>query len=106
MPLPRASLASVRGIAARAWPVFADRRPDEIPVEHNLNGSAAGPSRHPVTLVAAAGAATASSRARRAQQLLAAAEALDREQPSYYGAAWVALGRLLLTTRRLDPTRC
>jgi endoglucanase len=95
-----------RRIAARAWPVFADRRPDEIPVEHNLDGSAAGASRHPVTLVAAAGAATASSRVRRAQQLLAAAEALDREQPSYYGAAWVALGRLLLTTRRLDPTRC
>ena len=35
-----------------------------------------------VTLVAAAGAATASSRVRRAQQPLAAAEALDREQPS------------------------
>jgi endoglucanase len=98
--------AAGRRIAARAWPVFADRQADEIPVEHNLDGTAAGASRHPVTLVAAAGAATASSRVRRAQQLLAAAEALDREQPSYYGAAWVALGRLLLTTRRLDPTRC
>ena len=34
-------------IAARAWPVFADRRPEEMPVEHNLDGSAAGTSRTP-----------------------------------------------------------
>jgi endo-1,4-beta-D-glucanase Y len=98
--------AAGRRIAARTWPVFASRRPDEIPVEHNLDGSAAGASRHSVTLVAAAGAATAARKPRRAQELLAAAEALDRGQPSYYGTAWVALGRLLLTTRRLDPTHC
>jgi hypothetical protein len=31
---------------------------------------------------------------------------LNRAQPTYYGAAWVALGRLLLTTRRLDVRPC
>jgi len=98
--------AAGRRIAARAWDVFAGRHPGNIAVEHNLDGSAAGASHHPIALVAAAGAATASGRTRRAQQFLAAAQALDREQPSYYGAAWVALGRLLLTTRRLDPARC
>ena len=30
------------------------------------------------------------------------AEALDRRFPTYYGAAWVALGRIMLTTKLLD----
>ena len=34
--------------------------------------------------------------------LLGAAEALDKRQPTYYGAAWVALGRIMLTSNALD----
>jgi endoglucanase len=34
-------------------------------------------------------------------RLLDAAAALDRRSPSYFGAAWVGLGRLFLTTDRL-----
>ncbi len=92
-----------RSIAARAWPVFADRRPEEIVVEHELDGRPAGRTRNAVAQVAAAGAATAAGEEAKAARLLDAAQAVQREQPSYYGAAWVALGRLMLTTDRLRP---
>ncbi|MCW3017098.1 MAG: hypothetical protein JWO02_4190, partial [Solirubrobacterales bacterium] len=35
--------------------------------------------------------------------LLDRAQAQDRVDPTYYGAAWVALGRLMLQTDRLAP---
>lgn len=95
-----------RRIAARAWPAFRARRTGRIVVVHNLNGAQAGRTRHPVTLVAAAGAARAAGHRDRAAALLDAAAALERVQPTYYGAAWVALGRLMLTTHRLDVRPC
>jgi endoglucanase len=93
-----------RRLAAAAWPVFRQQRPDDIVLERNLNGSPAGGSRTPLALVAAAGAAHAAGDHRAVGRLLRAAAALDRRQPTYYGAAWVALGRLLLTTDRLSAT--
>jgi len=35
-------------------------------------------------------------------RLLEEAAALDQRSPTYYGAAWVALGRIMLTTKLLD----
>ena len=93
--------ASGREIAARAWPVFEGQRPAEIPVEHDLSGKPIGTTRHPVVLVAAAGAADAAGDSRARDKLLNAAGALDRGTPTYYGAAWVALGRIMLTTDAL-----
>jgi endo-1,4-beta-D-glucanase Y len=66
-----------RRIAAKAWPAFDGKDPAQIPVEHDLNGQPAGGTQHPMALVAAAGAA-------------------------YYGAAWVALGRIMLDSTALD----
>jgi endoglucanase len=91
-----------REIAARAWPVFDGRKPAEIPVEHDLTGQPAGGTLHPMALVSAAGAADAAGESRARSRLLDAAEALDRQAPTYYGAAWVALGRIMLTTDALD----
>jgi endo-1,4-beta-D-glucanase Y len=91
-----------RRIAARAWPVFEGRKPADMPVEHDLSGRPTGDTRHPIVLVAAAGAAYAAGQADAGRRLLDAAEALDRRSPTYYGAAWVALGRMMLTTRRLE----
>ncbi len=91
-----------RRIAARAWPVFEGRKPADIPVEHELSGKPAGSSLHPVVLVAAAGAADAAGQTGARDRLLAAAEKLDKRSPTYYGAAWVALGRIMLTTDALD----
>lgn len=95
-----------RRIAARAWPSFSGHPAQRIVVVHNLNGAPAGRTRHPVTLVAAAGAAHAAGHSGRSAELLDAAASLNRVQPTYYGAAWVALGRLMLTTHRLDVRPC
>ena len=93
--------ASGREIAATAWPVFEGKRPAEIPVEHDLSGRPVGTTRHPIVLVAAAGAADAAGDTRARNKLLDAAATLDRQTPTYYGAAWVALGRIMLTTDAL-----
>jgi endoglucanase len=97
---------SGRRIAARAWRVFSGRAPGGIVVEHRLDGQRAGSSRSPVTLVAAAAAARANHYRDSAAMLLDSAAALQRSHPTYYGAAWTALGRLLLTTHRLESRAC
>jgi endoglucanase len=91
-----------RQIAASAWPVFAGQDPTKLPVQHDLSGRPIGDILHPVVLVAAAGAAGAAGAPAARDGLLDEAEALDRRSPTYYGAAWVALGRIMLTTRLLD----
>ena len=96
--------AGVR-IAAKAWPAFEGRSPSDIPVEHDLSGKPAGGTTHPISLVAAAGAAAAAGKTADKRKLLDAAEALDRRTPTYYGAAWVALGRVMLDTDALDVCR-
>jgi len=93
-----------RRLAARAWPVFAGTDPAKLPVNHTLTGRPVGDILHPVALVAAAGAADAAGQSAARDGLLDEAEALDRRSPTYYGAAWVALGRILLTTKLLDPS--
>ena len=90
-----------RRIAARAWPAFAGADPSKLPVDHTLSGRPLGDTLNPVVLVAAAGAADAAGQPGARDGLLDQAETLDRRFPTYYGAAWVALGRLMLTTNRL-----
>jgi endo-1,4-beta-D-glucanase Y len=91
-----------RQIAARAWPVFENTDPTKLPVEHDLAGKPNGHTLHPVALVAAAGAADAAGQDAARDGLLDEAETLDLRTPTYYGAAWVALGRIMLTTKLLD----
>jgi endoglucanase len=94
-----------RQIAADAWPAFEGRQPDDIRVEHDLSGKPTGDTAHPVALVAAAAAADAAGQADARGRLLDAADELDRQTPTYYGAAWVALGRLMLETDTLDSCK-
>ncbi|MGZ6345838.1 MAG: glycosyl hydrolase family 8 [Candidatus Limnocylindrales bacterium] len=91
-----------RRIAARAWPVFQGQDPTKLPVEHDLAGRPIGHILNPVVLVSAAGAADAAGQPAARDGLLDEAEALDRRFPTYYGAAWVALGRIMLTTNLLS----
>jgi endoglucanase len=91
-----------RAIAARAWPAFQGADPTKLPVEHDLRGRPSGSTLHPVALIAAAGAADAAGDLAARDGLLDEAEALDRRTPTYYGAAWVALGRIYLTTKYLN----
>jgi endoglucanase len=92
-----------RRAVARSWGVFRDTRPVDIVTEHQLSGAAVGTTHSPITLVAAAGAAKAAGNIQAMRTLLARAQQLNTRSPTYYGAAWVALGRLLLTTDRLVP---
>lgn len=72
---------AVRAVAANLWPHLRTRD-----------------ARHPVEMVAAAAAADATGDRTRRDALLDAAERREMARPSYYGSAWVALGRVLLTT--------
>jgi endo-1,4-beta-D-glucanase Y len=92
-----------RAIAARAWSVFSATQPQDIVTEHSLSGAAIGSTHSPVTLVAVAGAARAAGDNAAVTELLAQAQTFNAQHPTYYGSAWVALGRMLLTTDRLTP---
>lgn len=92
-----------RAAVARAWGVFRYTQPQDIVTQHQLSGAAVGTSHDAVTLVAAAGAAEAAGDAAALGTLLGEAGKLNAQHPTYYGAAWVALGRLMLTTNRLQP---
>ena len=73
---------------------------------HARRANRLGADRHPLALVAAAAAAAASERVRTAAaDLLDDADALDERAPSYFGAAWIALGRLWLDTDLLGGCR-
>jgi hypothetical protein len=97
-PNPEATSA-----VARARSVFSQTSPQDIVTERRLSGAVAGGSHSPVTLVAVAGAAKAAGDNASVPGLLAQGERSNEQQPTYYGAARVALGRLMLTTNRLQP---
>jgi endoglucanase len=71
------------------------------PALRNLDGSAAGDWQHPVAVVASAATEQAAGDSDAAAQRLDAATALQQRYPTYYGAAWVALGRIMLSTSLL-----
>jgi endoglucanase len=86
-----------RSLAARAWPRLRDR--DPLPSVLALDGAPRNSDdSHPVALAGAAGAAHAAGDAAAADDLLDRATQLDEARPSYYGAAWTALARVMLDT--------
>jgi hypothetical protein len=87
-----------RRIAAHLWPLY---RKDPGMATYTLNGRPVGGQSHPASYVAAAAAAKAAGDDDAAQQLLDRAQQADSSQPTYYGAAWVALGRVMLTSSAL-----
>lgn len=89
---------AARRVAASLWPRLRGGDPAILP--RDLDGRGApGATRTAVALVGAAAAAHAAGDTAAHDRLLVQAEALDREHPTYFGAAWVALGRTLLARR-------
>jgi endo-1,4-beta-D-glucanase Y len=88
-----------RAVAGAMRPLLT--APGEVPALRNLNGSAASSWQHPVALVAAAATEQGAGNPDGAVERLDAAAQLEQRSPTYYGAAWVALGRIMLTTSLL-----
>jgi endo-1,4-beta-D-glucanase Y len=88
-----------RALAGAMRPILT--APGQVPAYRNLNGSAASDWQHPVALVAAAATERGAGNPDGVVKRLDAAAQLEQRSPSYYGAAWVALGRIMLTTSLL-----
>ena len=88
-----------RALAGAMRPILT--APGEVPALRNLNGSAASNWQHPIALVAAAATEQGAGNPDGAIKRLDAAAQLEQRSPTYYGAAWVALGRIMLTTSLL-----
>jgi cellulose synthase (UDP-forming) len=91
-------VAADRRIAAHLWPLY---RKHPGMATYGLDGTPDGSQSHPASYVAAAAAAKAARDDEAAEQLLDRAQQADSSQPTYYGSAWVALGRVMLTSSAL-----
>jgi endoglucanase len=92
-----------RAIAARAWSFLGpEEAAGRLAGEYSPDGQPLS-GVNPAALVGAAGAARADGHISISDALLDRAEAADDAAPTYYGAAWVALGRVMLTTDWLGP---
>jgi endo-1,4-beta-D-glucanase Y len=91
---------AARSLAARFWSKLS--RPGRAAaLALTPDGAIADAGRNPMPLVAAAAAAGAAGHPETRDRLLARSEQVNAASPTYYGAAWVALGRALLTTSLL-----
>ena len=90
-----------RALAGSLWDLLDQLDDDGARVAYELTGEPASDSVNPLGLVAAAAAAAAAGEDVRAQSLLERADRLSDAHPSYYGQAWAALGRALLSTALL-----
>jgi endoglucanase len=87
-----------RAAAAMPWRFFATQAPDTIGTAYSLDGAPLVPAQTVVTLMGAAASAQAAGQPAARDALLARAETVNTTFPTYYGAAWLALGRISLTT--------
>lgn len=75
--------------------------PGDVPGLRQLDGAPAAEWQHPLSLVAAAATDLAAGETTSMNMRLDQATALLDKYPTYYGAAWTALGRIMLTTTLL-----
>jgi hypothetical protein len=97
-------LRADRALAGGMWPTL-EQAGSPTPYSLTLTGGALATASDPVALVSISAAASSYGRSPEALRLLTQADALDRRFPTYYGAAWNALGRIMLTTHWL-PGSC
>jgi endoglucanase len=93
-----------RRLAGATWPILHPAG-SPIPYTLTLRGNPLTTDSHPVAVVAAAAAAWAEGDRADGRRLLNQATSLDTRYPTYYGSAWNALGRIMLTTNWL-PLSC
>jgi len=89
-------------IAAKEWPRLqgnADRGAFDISLR--LDGAVRSTGQNSAMVVSDAAAAAAAGHVKQARTLLAEARTMNAKNPTYYGAAWLALGELLFITMNL-----
>jgi endoglucanase len=96
--------ADQRAIAARSWSLLTHAAGAGARLTYSLSGRARSTLVNAVGLVAAAAAARAAGQGQVSARLLGRAETQSEVRHTYYGDAWVALGRVLLDTHWL--THC
>jgi endo-1,4-beta-D-glucanase Y len=89
-----------RSLAARWWGLLSSSA-TKAPLSRSLAGQGTSSDVAALSAVAAAAAAQAAGHDAERDTLLDRATSIDAQFPTYYGSAWVALGRILLTTDRL-----
>jgi endoglucanase len=89
-----------RSLVAREWPLLSATA-SQAPLARKLDGTVSNGNLTPLAAVAAAAAAQAAGQRTTSRSLLDSATSAAATFPTYYGDAWVALGRVLLTTNRL-----
>jgi endoglucanase len=94
---------SERAEAADVWPLLRRSANQGARISYNLSGAARTTEVNPLGSVAAAASASAAGDQGAAATLLAAADRQSERFHTYYGDAWVALGRILLDTPWLSP---
>jgi endoglucanase len=90
-----------RQLAGTAWDFAQRERRDTIEPTYTLQGDPAGDGESASGVVALAAVASGSGQDMTVDDLLARADAVDGRHPTYYGSAWIALGRMTLTTSLL-----
>lgn len=87
-----------RDQAAQMWRVLNRSRQSKSAVEMSLSGDVQGRSLTALGSVAGAAGAKSAGDAIQMNNLLDLADRVDANQDTYYGSAWTALGRIMLTT--------
>jgi endoglucanase len=92
-----------RAIAAAMWPILQEARGHGARLAYSLGGKSESDQVNPLGFVAAAAAADAAGDKSAAANLLDRADQQSHRYHTYYGDAWIALGRVLLDTSLLSP---
>lgn len=87
--------------AAQMWNLLNRSRETRTSAIMSLDGNVIGDRQSAVAAVGAAAAAHGAKDTNQVMTLLDLADRLDTNNNSYYGAAWAALGRIMLTTNWL-----
>lgn len=87
-----------KSVAAATWPALRAAPSAGSRISYSLGGSSRSHQVNPVGDVAAAASAAAAGHRGDARRLLAQGDRLDASYATYYGSAWLALGRILLDT--------
>ncbi len=90
-----------RALGERAWEFARHERRDRIDSVYGLQGEPRGGGEAPSAVVSFAGLAKGQGHDVVVSDLLDRAREVAQRAPTYYGAAWVALGRMMLTTSLL-----